>query len=280
MIVRCSLLGNSVPPNHEQPITPHGRERTAFTLIELLVAIAIIAILASLLLPTLKNAKGKAQQTMCASNMRQIFLAFSGYALDWNDRIPISSANGDVASWNTVLGRAGYFGSPKLTPVIAAIHYDVTLCPAETKPTCLGIRYWDRFNMGVSYALNGTVNCSLWSGVFRDGFSAAPRDCGGCNGGGISPGGSMATSRSTAPFLMDCGDWNYGTQPNFYFEIDNPAYWTDPNCPSLGNYYYAFRHPGHSANMLYLDGHVESVKPMYRGGNKPIWAWIWNYNPP
>jgi prepilin-type N-terminal cleavage/methylation domain-containing protein/prepilin-type processing-associated H-X9-DG protein len=252
---------------------------TAFTLIELLVVVAIIAILAAMLLPALQKAKGKAQQAMCANNLRQVFMAFTNYAMDWNDYIPISAANGDVASWNTVLGRAGYFGSPKAYAG-GYIHYQVNLCPAEYTPACLGMRYWDRFNMGVSYALNGTVNCSWWGGVFRAGFSKAPMDCSSCNGGGISPGGVMASSRATAPFMMDCTDWNYGTSPAFHDLIDSPTYWRDPGCPSLSNYYYAFRHPGNTANMLYLDGHLETVKPVYMGGGKPLWAWIWNYNPP
>jgi len=64
------------------------RTERAFTLIELLVVIAIIAILAAILFPVFAQAREKARQTSCISNMKQIGTAALMYAQDYDERLP------------------------------------------------------------------------------------------------------------------------------------------------------------------------------------------------
>src|SRR3712207_1439868 len=64
------------------------RRRSAFTLIELLVVIAIIAILAAILFPVFAQAREKARQAGCLSNLRQFGMASNLYMQDWDERMP------------------------------------------------------------------------------------------------------------------------------------------------------------------------------------------------
>jgi prepilin-type N-terminal cleavage/methylation domain-containing protein len=79
-------------------------KRRAFTLIELLVVVAIIAILISLLLPALHQARGQAKRAVCASNLRQIGGGIYNYWTEWNGRVPYVESpmtNGGYGHANT-----------------------------------------------------------------------------------------------------------------------------------------------------------------------------------
>ncbi len=72
--------------------------RNAFTLLELLVVIAIIAILLTLLIPSINSAIARAQQVKCASNMRTFGQAWAAYASD-NNGLLVSAATGGSRAW-------------------------------------------------------------------------------------------------------------------------------------------------------------------------------------
>lgn len=72
-----------------------SRRNAAFTLIELLTVIGIIAVLAGILFPVFAQARGKARQTVCQSNLRQIGLALQMYAQDYDGYYPWARDSSD-----------------------------------------------------------------------------------------------------------------------------------------------------------------------------------------
>ncbi len=88
------------------PLIPRRtpRRAAAFTLIELLVVIAIIAILAAILFPVFAQAREKARQTACLSNMKQIGTAVMMYAQDYDEILPETGWDGPCSSPNPTNG--------------------------------------------------------------------------------------------------------------------------------------------------------------------------------
>ena len=94
-----------------------------FTLVELLVVIAIIAILAGLLLPALKGAKNKAQESACLGNLRQINLQITSYEMDNAGTYPVA---GMVSSWGDGTGWMNLISTN-------ASDYKIYRCPVEKR---------------------------------------------------------------------------------------------------------------------------------------------------
>jgi prepilin-type N-terminal cleavage/methylation domain-containing protein/prepilin-type processing-associated H-X9-DG protein len=91
---------------------------SAFTLIELLVVMAIIAILAAILFPVFAQARAKARQTACMSNLRQIGTATLMYAQDADEQFPHTELGEDEAE---------YFWGDMIQPY--AKNWNLLTCP-------------------------------------------------------------------------------------------------------------------------------------------------------
>jgi prepilin-type N-terminal cleavage/methylation domain-containing protein len=92
--------------------TRGGQARRAFTLVELLVVIAVIAILASLLLPALAKSKSQSRRVGCINDQRQLILAWNLYALDHEGTLtPNGHANPEdhAAPKNWVAGDTHFY---------------------------------------------------------------------------------------------------------------------------------------------------------------------------
>ena len=104
--------------------------RRAFTLIELLVVIAIIAILAAILFPVFAQAREKARQASCQSNLKQISTGLLMYVQDYDETVPFANFFPNTSGG----GQINYSGEWQnvLQPYIK--NAQVYRCPSDTRP--------------------------------------------------------------------------------------------------------------------------------------------------
>ncbi len=232
-----------------------------FTLIELLVVIAIIAILAAILFPVFAKAREKARQISCASNEKQLGLAFMQYTQDNDETLP-------PQRFGTPIGWAGEIYPYVKSAGVYDCPDDPTRSVTNNGVTAVPVSYSINFGLQ-SPTPNGNVSLTLAQ------FNApASTDL-----------LLEAIGAIVVVTLPDEGTSNYTTNPIGGWEScasdgghDNagkwgggaPAYATGPigNNTTLGG---TAAHTG-GANYVCADGHVKWLSPgqVSSGWNAPV----------
>jgi prepilin-type processing-associated H-X9-DG protein/prepilin-type N-terminal cleavage/methylation domain-containing protein len=116
-----------------------------FTLIELLVVVAIIAILASMLLPALRIAREQAKSIECKSRLKQLYLVTFNYANDYNAIIPCTASppENNNGRWAGIFYYSGYLPKSK------KIAGQILQCPKDPPKTVGSWDFWSYNGFGM-----------------------------------------------------------------------------------------------------------------------------------
>ena len=137
----------------------HTRHRSGFTLIELLVVIAIVAVLISILLPTLAAAKRAGMLIHCASNFRQLGIGLKVYTDQFNHKYPPApiGATWSAPIYDTRFGDSGIpDGRENFMEICNGRPDELLWCPLDIEqgPNFNGVDEWSRY-----YKSCGGGNC-------------------------------------------------------------------------------------------------------------------------
>jgi len=252
-----------------------ARSRAAFTLIELLVVVAIIALLLSILLPSLNRAREQARQLLCATNLRTMGQASFDYAARNQEWIVRSESYRRGAGWGmhfaaALLPGCGYNGE--------ILHIWDTNDRRKLRDACRDTEAFQCPDFPVErQALDYVVN------AFRFPYRPQNGDDPGKPGDGPVPTGQnrvffsrlstldkmppatrifVAEAHQDMPFRINN---NWGT----LFDLFIPRHLTFASEPRVAN---DQRHPG-GVNNLFFDGHVQtlSLQRMDVGWPHPVW---------
>jgi len=251
---------------HTRPPGPCGRARAAFTLIELLVVMAIIAILASLLLPSLNRARDAARRTYCMSNLRQIGTTLRLYIDDNNGRLPAVIANPNNATEATGLLGFDWFLYPYMVSsrdlgTNLQLYPKVFACPADSYPREAWCAPYPKRSYSATYGLLPTPRYGEYTlfdynilSTWVINADKAYRET------EFIRGMARTVFLQDLPFFSQCplnlssalhGPWWNSCRPDPEGDkiLQDPGY--------LATYAYGrdYHRPG--ANLLYCDGHVQ-----------------------
>lgn len=231
--------------------------RRAFTLIELLVVIAIISVLAAILFPVLAQARGKARQAACLSNMKQVGLAVLQYNQDHDEGYPVSFYKLPSGACSAPLAPVSW---PRLiSPYVKET--GVYRCPsvAETPGSTPGTGDTPETRYPVTYAYNhflGGNFCIVTGSSLPATIKAASTvmlvDGGAAPEPGVDP-ALWEAKRSPTPADPSLPD-TIGRSPHLLVHAGTfPPISTDDYGAPLA------RHQGR-VNVLWADGHAKSAK--------------------